>query len=339
MLANYIENYCAIMKKVQFYMELVMKKGKYSKLLSELKSLTFKQKVNLTEELKTFKPIDGLLGELGAVDSCKHCNSKNYYRWGIGAGLQRYRCKDCKRTYNALTNTPLAGLHKKELWASNADEMIKGSSIRATAKACDIAITTSFRWRHRFLELFNKTGPTNLSGIIEADETYFLESHKGERGLKSPRKRGGKAKKRGLSSEQIPVLVVRDRSQQTVVCQLSAANSASILEVLKPVIESSSVLCTDSSSVYPLVSKECGTLHKQLNIKAGIKVIDKVYHIQNVNAYDSRMKLWLKRFHGIATKYLQKYLDWWRFLDTLKNPTTIAFLAGALGLKNSFQHH
>jgi hypothetical protein len=39
---------------------------------------------------------------------------------------------------------------------------------------------------------------------VEADETYFLESHKGERHLpRPPRKRGGVAKKRGLSNEQI----------------------------------------------------------------------------------------------------------------------------------------
>lgn len=41
---------------------------------------------------------------------CPHCHSENMWRWGHASGLQRYRCKDCKKTYNALTGTPLAHL-------------------------------------------------------------------------------------------------------------------------------------------------------------------------------------------------------------------------------------
>ncbi len=38
-------------------------------------------------------------------------------------------------------------------------------------------------------------------------------------------------------------------------------------------------------------------------------------HIQNVNAYDSRLKGWMRRFHGVATVYLSSYLGWRRLLD------------------------
>jgi hypothetical protein len=31
-------------------------------------------------------------------------------------------------------------------------------------------------------------------------------------------------------------------------------------------------------------------------------------HIQNVNAYHSRFKEWLRRFHGVASHYLPNYL-------------------------------
>ena len=54
---------------------------------------------------------------------------------------------------------------------------------------------------------------TVASGEIELDEKYLLNSHKGEKidNLK-PRKRGGSASKRGLSSEQIclPIAVQRN---------------------------------------------------------------------------------------------------------------------------------
>ena len=55
-----------------------------------------------------------------------------------------------------------------------------------------------------------------LSGIAEADETFFLESFKGQRELPRPaRERGGKAAKPGISDEQIPVLIARDRNGET----------------------------------------------------------------------------------------------------------------------------
>ena len=40
-----------------------------------------------------------------------------------------------------------------------------------------------------------------------------------------------------------------------------------------------------------------------------------VYHVQNVNAYDSRLKDWIRRFRGVATRYLDSYLGWFRAID------------------------
>ena len=71
---------------------------------------------------------------------------------------------------------------------------------------------TSFRWRHRFLHGLRDKKDSSLKGIVEADETFFLESFKGSRNLgRTARKRGGKAAKRGLSAEQVPILIARDR--------------------------------------------------------------------------------------------------------------------------------
>lgn len=42
------------------------------------------------------------------------------------------------------------------------------------------------------------------------------------------------------------------------------------------------------------------------------------FHIQNVNAYDSRLKSWMIPFHGVATKYLTNYLGWRRLLERYK---------------------
>ncbi len=54
---------------------------------------------------------------------------------------------------------------------------------------------------------------------------------------------------------------------------------------------------------------------KAVNVKAGIRVVDQVFRVQNVNAYDSRLKTWMHRFHGVATAYPSNYLVWRRLLD------------------------
>jgi hypothetical protein len=38
-------------------------------------------------------------------------------------------------------------------------------------------------------------------------------------------------------------------------------------------------------------------------------------HINNVNAYHGRLKQWLARFNGVATKNLPNYLGWRRALE------------------------
>ncbi|GIM29858.1 hypothetical protein CPJCM30710_25240 [Clostridium polyendosporum] len=43
--------------------------------------------------------------------------------------------------------------------------------------------------------------------------------------------------------------------------------------------------------------------------------IKDLYHIQNVNAFHSRLKDWLERFKGVASKYLDNYLAWFNFVE------------------------
>src|SRR3954453_4439532 len=81
------------------------------------------------------------IAELGQrrVDSlgCPHCANRDVVRWGAASGLPRYRCKACRRTFNALTKTPLAKLRMKDKWAAQTEALIEGVS---TAKAARRAL-------------------------------------------------------------------------------------------------------------------------------------------------------------------------------------------------------
>lgn len=41
--------------------------------------------------------------------------------------------------------------------------------------------------------------------------------------------------------------------------------------------------------------------------------------VRSVKRYDSSLKTWMTRFHGVTTKYLANYLGWRRLLDRFKD--------------------
>ena len=152
-----------------------------------------------------------------------------------------------------------------------AQALIDGETVRAAARHCGVHKNTSFRWRQRFLALPADVKPSCLHGIVEADETYFLESHKGERHLsRPPRKRGGSATKRGLSDEQIPVLVVRDRSASTTDAVLPKANTAAVTAVLGPIVDPDAVLCSDSAAIYRSFAEAAHIAHTAVNLSPSL---------------------------------------------------------------------
>lgn len=311
----------------------------FSKLLASLSSLTERQHdkllFSLNDVVKQKSIPESLKKVTGRKLKCPHCKGKRIVRFGKASGLQRYRCKQCFRTFNTLTGTPLSHLRYKERWENFSKSLIEGQSVRKSASECAVHRNTTFRWRHRFLKLPADMQANKLSVIAEADETYFLKSMKGDKKLsRPPRKRGGKATKRGISKEQACVLIARDRSGHTLSKVMETFNSESLKETLKPKLAKAVILCSDGLSVYKSFTKQSNIFHRPINVKAGIRVIDKVFHIQNVNAYDSRLHKWMLRFDGVATKYLQNYLGWFRMIDSLKEhikPKNI--IAAAIGIR------
>ena len=296
-----------------------MKGREFQQLIAETGKLTATQRQTLATVLSG----QGGWAEVAALiearfsenAQCPHCQDVRVRPWGRSCGLARYRCRSCGKSFNALTGTPLARLRKRSAWSAYASALADGVSVRKAAARSGVSAPTSFRWRHRFLKGPMDTKAKAVGGVVEADETFFLKSFKGERKLdRAPRKRGGKAEKPGLSDEQVPVLVVRDRSGATTDAVLENLQAASIHGVLKPVVAADAMLVSDGADAYASFAAETGIGHVGLVTSRG-EHRRGAYHIQNVNAYHSRLKTWMRRFNGVATKYLASYLGWRRLLE------------------------
>jgi transposase-like protein len=286
--------------------------------LASVTRLTPAQKADLLkalsardDEAEVGQLVDSRLAQLPA---CPHCASTRIVRNGCASGLQRYKCRGCQRTFNALSKTPLARLRMKAKWLHHEDVLVQGLVIRLASAELVVAPSTAFRWRHRFLQLAQPVKVQALTGVVEADETFFLRSSKGQRPGRTPRKRGGKASRKDRGEDLIPILVARDRSGATADFLLEAVSKECFSAVLRPRVQADAILCSDGSAAMAATAAELGVHHEAMNLSAGERVRGP-WHIQNVNAYHGRLKGWMHRFRGVATSYLESYLGWFCALD------------------------
>jgi len=150
-----------------------------------------------------------------------------------------------------------------------------------------------------------------LSGIVEADETYLLHSKKGDKNLnREPRERGGESDYHGLSRDQDCILTLKDRSGSIFVKLVGQARPAfdDIEQPIAQRMSSDAVLCTDGMKAYGKFSREYGVERK--NIK---ETDERSYHIQGINALHHEIKDWLREFRGIASKYIDTYLGYFAY--------------------------
>lgn len=300
-----------------------------------VQSLSVRQRKVLAERLaaldKPAKAIEVVERRQREMPGCPHCGNTHIVKNGHADGLQRYLCRACATTFNALTGTPLARLHLREKWLEQAQALHEGWSLSQVQERLGVARTTALRWRHRFLAVPKDIRAQRLTGIAEADQTYFLRSAKGQRQAlaRKARRRGGKARRQGLSHEQVAVLVARDRAGQTADFILQANDSRHASDKLRPVLGRDAIICTEGDAVMQATARQLGIEHHAVNVSAGIRV-DGPWHVQNVNAYHSRLKNWIRRFKGVSTKYLDSYLGWFRTID--RAPSVMAEPTSLLGL-------
>jgi transposase-like protein len=108
--------------------------------------------------------------------ACVHCGSMSVKRNGTYRSRQRYLCKDCGKSFNDMTGSPLSGTKYAHKWFEYFEMMIEGKSLRKIAKKLKIHLSTAFYWRHKILFALQSIGHETLKGIVESDETFFLES-------------------------------------------------------------------------------------------------------------------------------------------------------------------
>lgn len=253
---------------------------------------------------------------------CVHCGSTSVKRNGKYRSRQRYLCNDCGKSFNDMTNTPFSGSRYPEKWLKYIEMMVEGYTLPKIAERLKIHISTAFYWRHKILNALGSLGFNQLQGIVESDETFFRESMKGrEITHRKAKKRGEKDEKRGISNLKIAVVVAQDRNGGVIARKAGTGRvkAEEIDAVIGEYIHPSALLCTDTATNYKKFAKQKKLLHETVNERQKQRVKKGIFHIQHVNNFHHRLKDWMERFQGVATKYLDNYLYWFRWLELGKN--------------------
>lgn len=281
---------------------------------------------------------------------CPHCNAKaslgEIIKRGFKNGVQRYYCKHCKKVFMPTTNTTFAYTRKDaDTWRKFIYLTITGESLSECSRECKIAYQTAFTWRHKVLNAFVKNQSDILmEGTVQMDELFIPLSFKGNhvqgkfgvRTIESgdlndmPRpsyKRGSDNKSNSINDKACVCCMVED-GNKTYFASVPGVGGMkdNMLDsvVGKHINKEKALVLTDKYQT----TKSYLSRHnyKFKTFKSNITghrndhkpEIDGDLHIQHINSMHFHLRVFLKKYYGVSSKYLNNYVALFVWLKQIK---------------------
>ena len=248
---------------------------------------------------------------------CPRCGHRSIHRWGRFGWRQRYRCLGCRRTFSDFTGTPLMYLKRLDLWSTFCALALDSTTIRRSAVRLSVHPSTCFRWRHRLLAGIAATERVELRGRIHLGFRWLPHSEKGSRRItQSPRRRRFDGLSFQTRSAWILVATSDSKGAHSALVGEHYPRARTLLTLLEGSVATGSTLLVPAREGVPLrpLARSIG---------AGIEVwrlseqaVAKGERPPTVE-YFGRVTRWMGRFCGVATRYLDHYLVWFRLLDRI----------------------
>jgi len=288
-------------------------------LLEQFKLLSATAQSELLQSFRIEFEGKGKLLEVAQLENitkkaCPHCGNGRVHKRGKQSGVQMYKCAECMKWFSSTTGTPLWDIKKKDKWQQYLNCMQQGMSIK-----------TSFDWRHKILSVLNKEVPEKLIGRVECDELELPLSNKGERNLtRKPRKRSSDFVRNTKTKEVTTVQVVSaiDENNQTYfkAIETKRITAKHLNKTLGKKLDKNATLITDKHPSYlPFVKSKSSIKHKTVKSNEHVNEEDRNVNLQKINNQHKQLGLFLEKFNGVSSKYLQNYLNWFAYGKNMKN--------------------
>jgi transposase-like protein len=243
---------------------------------------------------------------LSTAPICPRCRCEYVTKAGVHNGRQVYKCKNCKYQFRETAKSLVYYSHKYYLLVDYIKCMLEGKSLRACAREVGISLPTSFRWRHKILSAIQGLeGGINFSGITEADELLLQYSEKGRR-YKSPEEKEQAMK---TVHPNVAVLVMTDREGNLLFKHTgeNKVQNSQIKEELKRRVSENNLICFKPNDEFKQALMESPS--KKVIVRRKTKGLA-IYSVNVAEKKITNFLVWMMRFRGVATKYLQNYLMW-----------------------------
>ena len=266
--------------------------------------------------------------------TCRKCNATLISKYGKDKnGKQRYRCKSCgaifyDTSYSVVSKTR----HDLSVWKKYIQFLLKGSSLSECAKACSISVQTAFIWRHKILHALQSDQVDRvLGGVVEIDDMFFSISYKGNHKNSKKFVMPRKAYKRGTDNNSATgskacVLCACERQGQ-VYGEVVGVGSVTVDELkyaFKDRLLGDTIALTDKAynykNYFDTTSIDLVQLasHSIPKVQSSPPQVLGSYHIQNVNNFHQRFRKAMKNYNGVATKYLNHYVNLFVWIENYK---------------------
>lgn len=309
---------------------------KICQILKQAEGLSARELKRVSEYLlNMLGKTSGVYGISDDVEECRKCGSDKIVKFGKDKnGKQRYKCKCCGATFTATSYSVVSGTRRSEdVWEKYIRLLLIGASLKECAYQCEISIRTAFIWRHKILNALQKDQDNRMmAGIIEADEMFLPVSYKGNhkksKRFTMPRKafqRGSDNRSNDAPKACIMCAVERNGQSYGEVLGLGQPTIKMVTHAFENRLVPESIMLADGALAmkhYFEKREDVDLLKLSSNVtgkhNGHIPEIRGVYHIQAVNNFHKRFQNFLLRYNGVATKYLNHYVNLFVWIENHK---------------------
>ena len=263
---------------------------------------------------------------LDEIDICPNCGSVHIKKNGSSENAgQRYYCNDCHKSFSAVTNS--FTFHSKvsdDQWKKFIDYEIAKLPLREEAYFLGISITTCYFMRHKLYRAVESLCLNeNLEKTAQLDASYFKINLKGTKPHNMPRvskKRGGSSAYSGISHHKICVVTAIDENDHMVMNIAGLGpETADKYSLISSKFDDVDLIVSDSKTSIRQFSNSLEINNDIIRVKPTMKNYksDNGNTLADVNELIENYRTSSKIYHGVATRYLQDYLNFYIFRKQL----------------------
>ncbi len=298
-------------------------------------------------------------------------------------GKPMFKCGCCRKRFVVTTGT--LQFHSRQdagKWADFIKATMEGRSIEESAKLIKVSERTAFRMRHKLLSFLDALSKQELeekplANIVEMDEIYFHEAHKGLelheiasmedeivlsyydpdnwfkpeddteawrsnlREQITEMRAEERQRKRGISDQKACMVTgVERRGKASLLTTNMAKPTSDDIRKIMPTIEDETSVFIDGQASYFQVLKEKDCPFTVCPSKESYTAVN---HLNNVNSLHDKIRDRMKKYRGVSTIYLNRYAAMFymmhKFASCGIQEMTLMILKGLSHIQHYFFYH